>query len=711
MKAVYSRNEEAAAAGAAAAAAARADNDHSPSFRQAGPPSWPDAAAGNVDCRIPDLVTSVSSTSDTVQSRQTSVAAALAPSLARNESRPGAISVPGSNATSGDEEQHDNLLEGGDDDEELGIPWQQQHQRDSILLSNLSQSSPSGEAPPTIMAELAPDDREVEERLAERLEAQMTERLHREVDRRLSQERQSHAIAEVVNFQKEAAVVDCEQPKSTVGDGSSSAASAATKAAAAGPAGGANHDSKSCGTRRTCWGVILCVLLSAIAGGVAGGVLWLSSDNGTSDSNDANTGGGPTDVSMASLAPSTAPTATPTQPLADRRWDYLLEEIGPTILPADATETGLDPADYFADTTTPQYEALRWMAALDLEYDVFDTPSQMLVERYVLAVLYYSTDGPTGWTQSLNFVTSGLAVCDWNNEGEETGTGAGGNLTDGVADGETSSTDDAVKGVVCNNGPLVTSIRISNNGLQGAVPWELSLLEYLIQVDFDTNAFSGTLPIELSSVTRLADLRFNNNSLTGPLPPEFSKITSLVNLDLSNNGLTGNLPPSWGASLTDLLFLRLKRNKIDGTLPSAWQGLTSLQLLDLEQNRLDGNIATEFGRMSELTSIFLESNLFQGTLPTEFGSLSKLENFFVYGNSLSGQVPPEYAKLTNLKYFWFHATDLTGSVDDLFCVFPVVNNLQGDCLPISSDGLPPQINCTCCTRCCNNNGTNCESMQ
>jgi hypothetical protein len=690
LKAVYARNEDAAAAGAAAAA--RENSDHS---RQMTMTSTTIPLGTTTTSVLTNPGPSLSLTQMSYLSEQSDASSSVVvepTTLFRQESTPGAISVPGVDG-SVDNEQHDNLLEeeaeenGGYDavhgSRSMGGLKQHAGQSPAAQFSTAavcSSPSPREDEEAPIMAELVSassiDQEEVERRLAERLEAQMEERLKQEVDRRISQERQKHAIGEIVVKEDQ----HQNQPRE------SSRHNLTTSAGAAATADDRVENFKICGIRRTCWGMILCVILMFIAAGAITAILWVFRDNLRHNTNDSGDGAVSTIAPTAPSFPATEePSVAPTRPMVAVRWDYLLETIGPAIVGENN-----DPIEYFANATTPQYDALMWMAAMDLDTDIFVTPTQILIERYVLAVLYYSTGGPTDWIEPLNFLGSD-SVCNWSTAGENTDPSK-------------------VKGIGCSNGRLVTDILIPENGLQGDLPWELSLLEYLIQMDFDLNGLSGTIPTEFGELERLKNMWFKSNALTGLLPVEFVNMTSLESIDFSGNALSSMLPYEWGFYLSNLVFVSFSSNNIVGTLPAEWKGLTSLRVLDMEGNQLDGNLPEEYGMLTELSSLYLESNSFQGTLPTEYGELTNLRNFFVYDNYLTGNIPTEYSSLSELDFFWFNANDLTGSVDQVFCdtvltTFSVLN-LRADCFS-DDPGVEPQINCTCCTVCCNSTGTGC----
>lgn len=74
--------------------------------------------------------------------------------------------------------------------------------------------------------------------------------------------------------------------------------------------------------------------------------------------------------------------------------------------------------EIFEDQESPQSQALKFLVEDDeLEIDFYDEESQSdLIERYVMMVLYYSTDGPN-WQEDLLF-GSEYRTCEWPNIGE-----------------------------------------------------------------------------------------------------------------------------------------------------------------------------------------------------------------------------------------------------------------------------------------------------
>ncbi len=104
-----------------------------------------------------------------------------------------------------------------------------------------------------------------------------------------------------------------------------------------------------------------------------------------------------------SPAPIAAPTATPA---ACTSRECLLGEI--------LLQNEISGAEALRDGSSPQFQALRWLANEDTAVlDLDSIPTVILVERYVLAVLYFATSAEGG-LNVLHFLSAAL-VCEWNN--------------------------------------------------------------------------------------------------------------------------------------------------------------------------------------------------------------------------------------------------------------------------------------------------------
>jgi hypothetical protein len=96
------------------------------------------------------------------------------------------------------------------------------------------------------------------------------------------------------------------------------------------------------------------------------------------------------------------PTTSPTMLEVTTKFTQLVNLIG-----------AVTPDVNFEDRTTPQYVALDWLANVDTwEVDIDSVDPQVFVERYVLALLFLSTEGES-WRKDYNFLAP-TSVCDWS---------------------------------------------------------------------------------------------------------------------------------------------------------------------------------------------------------------------------------------------------------------------------------------------------------
>jgi hypothetical protein len=221
---------------------------------------------------------------------------------------------------------------------------------------------PENDAGP-IVAHLVPDEVDVAACISEGV----AERLHQELEVRLQEVRRSHVVAELVevkttNENSETTNIFGIQPS------------------------------------RTCWLIIAAfaiVLFATIIGVV---VATLPDPNTEPLPSVPPTG----DFILPTTPPTTAPPTIPIPPCCER-FEELYSLIG-----ADITSD----LQVLEDTYTYQYQALAWLADHDpAELDFSAQPKQILIERYVLALLYFMTNGKA-WKNQFNFLGNS-SVCAW----------------------------------------------------------------------------------------------------------------------------------------------------------------------------------------------------------------------------------------------------------------------------------------------------------
>jgi hypothetical protein len=220
-------------------------------------------------------------------------------------------------------------------------------------------------------------------------------------------------------------------------------------------------------------------------------------------------------------------------PLMTLLWEH-------TTMLDDETAVGLwqPPLDsILLQGLSPQYQAY---LCLDRRYGTELPATQVLLQEYALATLFYATNGPE-WTENSHWFDVNNSVCSW------------------------FTTEPS-----CNQQGRLVSLNLNDNGLMGSIPPELGLLQ---DVQF---------------------IRFSKNHLTGSLPSSLSKLVHLKHFDVSFNLLTSTLPTSYG-SWVDLKELRIAHNKFSGTFPSDfYSSWALLQRLHMEFNNVQGSIGTEF---------------------------------------------------------------------------------------------------------------------
>jgi Leucine-rich repeat (LRR) protein len=342
--------------------------------------------------------------------------------------------------------------------------------------------------------------------------------------------------------------------------------------------------------------------------------------------------------------------------------DPLLEELRSWIAPSrkDFLQI-LDPA-------SPQSLALAWLHNDPITLSP-GRSTRTVLERYVLAVLYYSTSGPS-WTFDY---LSDKDVCTWNIGGSTI------NATDAVINFyrqiEINFNDRPLGGYCTEDGESIGTLALAENKLRGPLPWELVLLSNLEALDFGYNGLTGSIPTQIGELTNLEIIALLNNKLTGSIPMGMNGLTRLEVFLASENGFTGSLPIAFPPSTRDM---DLGTNGLTGPLPATWGAA-----------------------MPALERLSLSGNWLTGTLPSTFGGLSNLQELWIYSNLLTGTIPSQLSQLNSLRQVVIEGNLFTGSVEEGLCDLPALIHLSADCT---------EMNCTCCTECCYLNIFDCLSM-
>jgi len=240
------------------------------------------------------------------------------------------------------------------------------------------------------------------------------------------------------------------------------------------------------------------------------------------------------------------------------------------------------------DPKSPQFRALEWLRSNPPTIE--EMRFKPLEQKYVLAVLYFTTNGEE-WFDNSGWLSSN-DECEWFS---------------------TSNKDS-----LCDSIGRIIEIDLISNNLKGTIPSELSLLS-----------------------ENLTEIRVNGNSLFGTLPSFIGEMTNLVRFHVHWNFFSGTILTNLGGLSSSLLSLRLGKNNFVGTLPWQLRDLQNLEALDIRANELTGTIPFFLGDLSALTDLNLSNNEFSGTIPFELMNVKSLINLELDRNNLTGIMPTE----------------------------------------------------------------------
>ncbi|XP_065873157.1 receptor-like protein EIX2 [Euphorbia lathyris] len=181
----------------------------------------------------------------------------------------------------------------------------------------------------------------------------------------------------------------------------------------------------------------------------------------------------------------------------------------------------------------------------------------------------------------------------------------------------------------CKGMPLLRTLLLSGNFLNGSIPQCISGLKDLMTLDLSNNNFSGNIQIPWEELSvRVVDLSKNN--LTGEIPSSICSSPNLNVLKLFGNRLSGEILRSL-ENCTGLNILDLGENMFSGNIPeliAEW--LPDLEALGLRGNLFDGGITEQLCRLFYLHILDLANNDFSGFIPSCIGNLSGVQSPSIY---------------------------------------------------------------------------------
>lgn len=172
--------------------------------------------------------------------------------------------------------------------------------------------------------------------------------------------------------------------------------------------------------------------------------------------------------------------------------------------------------------SSPVHKALCWMMTQDSLVDNYEICDGTLLQRFVLALFYYSQIDAFSFDEF-----SFQHTCDW-------------------------------PGITCDSeNRYVEHIELTRKGLYGTLITEIGLLTRLRTINLSENKLSGFLSSSMFSyLPDLQVFRIEQNEFGGQLPNTLFKLPKLQELNLSQNLFVGTLPDNieYSKMLGKLLF-------------------------------------------------------------------------------------------------------------------------------------------------------------
>lgn len=375
-------------------------------------------------------------------------------------------------------------------------------------------------------------------------------------------------------------------------------------------------------------------------------------------------------ASSAAITPTRAPTmppvVAPTVPPAERR-SSIIDRV---------VNAGVSTEGQLTTVGTPQNKALEWLVMDEFQTTIADTSGQhsRLIERYVLAVFYYSTNGDS-WLYDMKFLLP-IDHCDWRSSFL---TSAGDIVTLGVAacnsqggDGMMVSHLDLCKfleSILWNccrfktTHPVLILSFTALNELSGNIPNELGFLDRLEVLSVPYNpTLGGNLNFGLTRMERLVEFSAQYCDISGNIPDQIGNLQNLKTLALGNNNLEGAIPPSF-FTLGNLEILALDDNILSADL-AQFAAFKKLRAAYLEDNSFNGEITAELASAwtDTLVELDLSRNGIDSTIPLQMFNMRKLLVLDLHGNNLRGSIPEFINEQTPLQFLALHDNSLTGLI-------------------------------------------------
>jgi len=237
---------------------------------------------------------------------------------------------------------------------------------------------------------------------------------------------------------------------------------------------------------------------------------------------------------------------------------------------------------------SPQQNAFDWIVDKD-SAQLCPQNENDLIQRYTLAVFYYSTNGDD-WKEC-------NAPSDFDSQASIAAANSACTLT------------------------TVNATTIFPNDVRGTKAW----------LTPESECTWGGVSCYSSGTNegRVNVIEFENNDLSGLLPSEMEQLNAIRFFALERGNISGPIPSSYG-NLRSLLLLDFDFNQLTGTISDSLWDLTNLRQLDLNDNQLEGTLSEDINNLSQLRFFQIDNNNLEGAIPASLGDIPNFSEYLSY---------------------------------------------------------------------------------
>eukprot|EP00535_Pseudo-nitzschia_heimii_P011304 CAMPEP_0197192880 /NCGR_PEP_ID=MMETSP1423-20130617/25947_1 /TAXON_ID=476441 /ORGANISM="Pseudo-nitzschia heimii, Strain UNC1101" /LENGTH=707 /DNA_ID=CAMNT_0042645877 /DNA_START=84 /DNA_END=2207 /DNA_ORIENTATION=- len=262
--------------------------------------------------------------------------------------------------------------------------------------------------------------------------------------------------------------------------------------------------------------------------------------------------------------------------------------------------------------------------------------------------------------------------------------------------------------LVASNWKAMKELDISNNNIAGTIPNQIIQNKNLKVLDLHSNDFWGSFPREIFANDAMEYFAIQNNRFMGTITDRIGYLKNLKHFDVSSNLLTGTIPDTISL-LTKLVSLHTSGNTFDRQpMRNFFSALSNLKEMSMKGNSFTGTIPDYIMNMHNLELLDLDGNELKGTISTFIGILKNLQHLMLNRNMLSGTIPSEIAKLPKLKTVLLDGNNLSGKTNEICQSNQNLQHFITDCFPSMNMETGPEVDCRCCTMCCNDEALSCN---